>query len=69
MNKKRLYVRKEAIGIEWIANSKCKKCYGRGYLGKYVKTELLMPCSCLKPNENQKIIIPRESLIIKELVK
>jgi len=66
MNKrKRVYVRKEAIGIEWIPDKKCKRCYGRGYLGKYVKTELLMPCSCLKPNLNQKIIIPREGVLVK----
>jgi hypothetical protein len=28
----------------WIPNSKCKKCYGRGFIGKNVETGELEPC-------------------------
>lgn len=27
--------------------SNCKKCYGRGYIGKNVKTHLKVSCNCL----------------------
>jgi len=31
--------------------SNCKKCYGRGYIGKEVKSHLKVACRCLYKNQ------------------
>lgn len=37
----------------WSPNPKCKKCYGRGWTGKYLFQELKihMVCKCVKKQE------------------
>ena len=31
-----------------MANPNCKKCYGRGYIGRDIHTNLMKPCRCLR---------------------
>ena len=33
--------------IKKYAKPSCKKCYGRGWIGKNVKTGQLVPCKCV----------------------
>lgn len=33
----------------------CKKCYGRGYLGRKVNTGEPIPCSCIFPKETRTV--------------
>lgn len=34
-----------------FANLSCKKCYGRGYIGKNLTTGKLVPCKCVKTRD------------------
>lgn len=36
-------------------NPNCKKCYGRGYLGRKADTGEPIPCTCIYPKETRQI--------------
>ena len=41
----------ESIGQELCdPNPGCKKCAGRGYIGRNAETKAPIPCSCIQPN-------------------
>lgn len=35
------------FGIEKLPNPKCKKCFGRGYIGRDILTDHVIPCKCV----------------------
>jgi hypothetical protein len=41
------------VKVPFPPNSKCKKCYGRGYVGYDVKSKLPMPCRKCYPMNKQ----------------
>lgn len=36
------------IAVDKMPDPNCRKCYGRGHLGKNLSTNLYVPCSCVK---------------------
>lgn len=36
------------IQIAYVAKADCKKCFGRGYLGREIHTNKYVPCKCLR---------------------
>ena len=36
------------VELDQYPDPKCKKCYGRGHVGKDLKTGLMIPCKCVK---------------------
>ena len=45
--------KKPLIPLDQFPNPKCKKCYGRGHVGKDLKTGLMIPCKCVKKANKQ----------------
>lgn len=41
-------------GEETVSNPKCKKCFGRGFLGWDANGGMPVPCKCLANNFKQK---------------
>jgi hypothetical protein len=42
-------------------SSSCKKCYGRGYIGKNTSDFTYMPCYCLKKQINVDILLSKNA--------
>ena len=40
--------KKPLIELDQHPDPKCKKCYGRGHVGKDLKTGKMIPCRCVK---------------------
>jgi len=43
------------LNAPWAPNPNCKKCYGRGFVGRELDTSVLIPCrKCYPFNKNKK---------------
>jgi len=45
--------KKPLVALDQYPNPKCKKCYGRGHVGKDLKTGLFIPCKCVQKANKQ----------------
>ena len=48
---------KEEVEIAYVAQTFCKKCYGRGYIGREIHTNKYIPCKCINISYNNKVHI------------
>ena len=49
--------------LKSLAKSDCIRCYGRGYSGREVKRNVLIPCKCIDKEELKNKILQKGKLV------
>ena len=49
--------------LKGLAKPNCIRCYGRGYIGKEIKRDVLIPCICVNREELKNKILQKDRLV------
>ena len=49
--------------LKELAKSVCPICYGRGYMGREVKKDVIVPCRCIDKEELKNKILQKDRLV------
>jgi len=51
--------------LKSLAKPDCVRCYGKGFIGREVKRDVLIPCRCINKEELKNKILQKDRLVKK----